>query len=164
MASGHVNRTQRPNTWLHRPSLQREDSSCQLGAVHTWPIATFRGDAIIRSLSERSGPSLARFRPILAAAPRGCPHTDDNRLTTVTHYVTTPPSCSSNHRGTPFARVLLEAERERFPRAERHIRLPGGSGHRPRRHYDRPARCLLHWRRGGSSRSHPVIPGSAARR
>ena len=24
MASGHVNRTQRPNTWLHRPSLQRE--------------------------------------------------------------------------------------------------------------------------------------------
>ena len=25
MASGHVNRTQRPNTWLHRPSLRRED-------------------------------------------------------------------------------------------------------------------------------------------
>ena len=40
MASGHVNRTQRPNTWLHRPSLQREDSPCQLGAVHTWPLAT----------------------------------------------------------------------------------------------------------------------------
>ena len=40
MASGHVNRTQRPNTWLHRPSLQREDFPCQLGAVHTWPIAT----------------------------------------------------------------------------------------------------------------------------
>ena len=38
MASGHVNRTQRPNTWLHRPSLRREDSPCQLGAVHTWPI------------------------------------------------------------------------------------------------------------------------------
>jgi hypothetical protein len=36
MASGHVNRTNRPNTWLHRPSLLREDSSCQLGAVHTW--------------------------------------------------------------------------------------------------------------------------------
>ena len=42
MASGHVNRTQRPNTWLHRPSPQREDSPCQLGAVHTWPFATFR--------------------------------------------------------------------------------------------------------------------------
>src|SRR5580692_1346698 len=45
MASGHVNRTQRPNTWLHRPSLRREDSPCQLGAVHTWPIASFRGSA-----------------------------------------------------------------------------------------------------------------------
>ena len=40
MASGHVNRTQRPNTWLHRPSLRREDSPCQPGAVQTWPIAT----------------------------------------------------------------------------------------------------------------------------
>ena len=39
MASGHVNRTQRPNTWLHRPTLRREDSPCQLGAVHTWPIS-----------------------------------------------------------------------------------------------------------------------------
>jgi hypothetical protein len=25
MASGHVNRTNRPNTWLHRPATQRED-------------------------------------------------------------------------------------------------------------------------------------------
>src|SRR5271168_4741540 len=41
MASGHVNRTNRPNTWLHRPNLQREESSCQLGAVHTWHLATF---------------------------------------------------------------------------------------------------------------------------
>jgi len=24
MASGHVNRANRPNTWLHRPDLQRE--------------------------------------------------------------------------------------------------------------------------------------------
>ena len=36
MASGHVNRTNRPNTWLHRPAMQREESSCQPGAVHTW--------------------------------------------------------------------------------------------------------------------------------
>jgi hypothetical protein len=36
MASGHANRANRPNTWLHRPSLQREESSCQPGAVHTW--------------------------------------------------------------------------------------------------------------------------------
>ena len=40
MASGHVNRTNRPNTWLHRPSLRREKSPCQLGAVHTWHFAT----------------------------------------------------------------------------------------------------------------------------
>jgi hypothetical protein len=30
MASGHVNRTNRPNTWLHRPALRREDCPCQL--------------------------------------------------------------------------------------------------------------------------------------
>ena len=35
MASGHVNRTNRPNTWLHRPAMQREDFPCQPGAVHT---------------------------------------------------------------------------------------------------------------------------------
>ena len=45
MASGHVNRTNRPNTWLHRPATQREDFPCQLGAVHTWHIASFRCDA-----------------------------------------------------------------------------------------------------------------------
>ena len=39
MASGYVNRINRPNTWLHRPSLRREDSPCQLGAVHTWHLA-----------------------------------------------------------------------------------------------------------------------------
>ena len=32
MASGHVNRTKRPNTWLHRPVCAREESPCQLGA------------------------------------------------------------------------------------------------------------------------------------
>jgi hypothetical protein len=36
MASGHVNRTYRPNTWLDRPSLEREDFPCQPGATHTW--------------------------------------------------------------------------------------------------------------------------------
>jgi hypothetical protein len=35
MASGHVNRTNRPNTWLHRPTCKREKKPCQLGAVHT---------------------------------------------------------------------------------------------------------------------------------
>jgi hypothetical protein len=36
MASGHVNRTNRPNTWPHRPAQRRAVSPCQLGAVHTW--------------------------------------------------------------------------------------------------------------------------------
>src|SRR5262245_13125001 len=31
MASGHVNRTNRPNTWLHRPACKREEKPCQLG-------------------------------------------------------------------------------------------------------------------------------------
>src|SRR5215468_3697940 len=35
MASGHVNRTNRPNTWLHRPSLRREDSPCQPGVAES---------------------------------------------------------------------------------------------------------------------------------
>ena len=39
MASGHEYRANRPNTWLLRPTLQSEDSSCQPGAVHTWPKA-----------------------------------------------------------------------------------------------------------------------------
>jgi hypothetical protein len=39
MASGHVHRANRPNTWLLRPTPQSEDSSCQPGAVHTWPKA-----------------------------------------------------------------------------------------------------------------------------
>jgi len=42
MASGHVNRTERPNTWQHRPSLRRDDSSCQPGAVHTWHQSAMR--------------------------------------------------------------------------------------------------------------------------
>ena len=39
MASGHANRANRPNTWLHRPATQREVLTCQPGAVHTWHIA-----------------------------------------------------------------------------------------------------------------------------
>jgi hypothetical protein len=39
MASGHANRANRPNTWLHRPAMRREVLTCQPGAVHTWHIA-----------------------------------------------------------------------------------------------------------------------------
>jgi len=40
MASGQVYRAERPNTWPHRPMLLGEDSTCQPGAVHTWPFAS----------------------------------------------------------------------------------------------------------------------------
>ena len=43
MASGHVNRTYRGRT--HGRTDQyctREESPCQFGAVHTWPLATDR--------------------------------------------------------------------------------------------------------------------------
>lgn len=58
MASGHVSRANRPNTWLHRPTLQRDDSSCQPGAVHTWPEAdmrAFRHHAPVRFLLPGQG-------------------------------------------------------------------------------------------------------------
>ena len=60
MASGHVNRAQRPNTWLHRPSLRREESSYQPVVLHTSPFAWFYFDALVsaeRTGHEDSGPS-----------------------------------------------------------------------------------------------------------
>jgi hypothetical protein len=63
-----------------------------------------------------------------------------------------------HHEGAPDS-----AKRARSPRAERHTPLPGGFGAPLVRHYDRSARSSLHWRRGGSSRLHPAVPGNAAR-
>jgi hypothetical protein len=51
MASDHVNRANRPNTWLPRPAKRREDSPCQLAAVHTWHNPSFS----LRLLLDRSG-------------------------------------------------------------------------------------------------------------
>jgi hypothetical protein len=72
MASGHVNRTNRGRA--HGRTDQyctREESPCQLGAVHTWPLATnfslgphvsFRGEAEVGRAAEpaasvENGPS-----------------------------------------------------------------------------------------------------------
>jgi hypothetical protein len=70
MASGHVNRTNRPNTWLHRPSLPREDSlPCLPGAVHTWPLA---GDTrTCRPASGHSARPRAKYGTSGGAAPAG---------------------------------------------------------------------------------------------
>jgi hypothetical protein len=70
MASGHVNRIKRPDTWLHRPMLQnREKSSCQTGAVHTWHFSDMPTDAgnvcflgyFGSPVSGLSGPVLSHF-------------------------------------------------------------------------------------------------------
>jgi hypothetical protein len=60
MASGHVNRTKRPNTWLHRPACGREESPCQPGAVHTWHFSDLPAvPTNVRSLPKSS---IARTR------------------------------------------------------------------------------------------------------
>src|SRR5215472_4707142 len=69
MASGHVNRILRPNTWLHRPSLLREDSSCQPGAVHTWHKADIRCGAMQCPLSGVKR-TLIRPAPMSAFDPK----------------------------------------------------------------------------------------------
>jgi hypothetical protein len=51
MASGLVCRANRPNTWLHRPACKREETPCQLGAVHTWHLL---GWASARIFSDRA--------------------------------------------------------------------------------------------------------------
>ena len=63
MASGHVNRIKRPNTWLHRPILQNVKKALANpgpsthGTERTWPTPAvdvrFRGN----SGSRASGPS-----------------------------------------------------------------------------------------------------------
>src|SRR5262249_40535157 len=91
MASGHVNRANRPNTWLHRPRLQCEDSPCQLGAVHTWhkagpncppmtqsgsPASNFSGrhknstDVVRCRPGSRIQSKPLLWRPQMAAVPR----------------------------------------------------------------------------------------------
>ena len=50
MASGHVNRIQGRTHGCADQCCKPEESSCQLGAVHTWHMVSVRCDAQIRSL------------------------------------------------------------------------------------------------------------------
>src|SRR3990172_10006751 len=59
MASGHVNRINRPNTWLHRPTLRREDLTCQPGAVHTWHFPTLLISGTFDTLTSLAGAKAA---------------------------------------------------------------------------------------------------------
>ena len=52
MASGHVTASKGRTHGCTDQCCKREESSCQLGAVHTWHIATFRCDSPPWSLLE----------------------------------------------------------------------------------------------------------------
>ena len=69
MASGHVNRTNRPNTWPHRPSLRREESPCQSGAVHTWHWADERGCPHSRRVLEGKRTTLGHWKSSSCGRP-----------------------------------------------------------------------------------------------
>src|SRR5579864_8184324 len=61
----------------------------------------------------------------------------------------------------PFAKVLLSGGPSAVPARGATHSAPGRLRQPIGRHNDWPVRSSLHWRRGGSSRSHPVIPGNA---
>ena len=65
MASGHVNRIYRPNTWQHRPSLQREESPCQPGAVHTWHKTDIAAASLDVRFRDKSGHRALAARGLL---------------------------------------------------------------------------------------------------
>src|SRR6266496_2183780 len=64
MASGHANRANRPNTWLHRPATQREVLTCQPGAVHTWHKADMLNALTNVRFWEQTGHLTNRCLPI----------------------------------------------------------------------------------------------------
>src|SRR5665648_1036897 len=70
MASGHANRANRPNTWLHRPTLRREVLTCQPGAVHTWHLADSLSESPARSLlgAKQTFPATTQTMPISISA------------------------------------------------------------------------------------------------
>jgi len=75
MASGHVNRANRPNTWPLRPTPQSEDSPRQPGAVHTWPIASVLSRPSLVCFLRASGQIMsARFSSL------GVAHRDLERI------------------------------------------------------------------------------------
>jgi hypothetical protein len=55
MASGHVNRTKRPNTWLHRPTLQNVKKALANPEPSTHGTSRHFAAMRIWSLPEHSG-------------------------------------------------------------------------------------------------------------
>jgi hypothetical protein len=83
MASSHARRTNRSNTWPHRPALhQRQQNPCQRGVVHTWHDSAVRLPAYDVRSALFSGRALtfADFDLLSAAlgAPPEKPHESGN--------------------------------------------------------------------------------------
>ena len=53
MVSGHANRANRPNEWLHRPRSASDESPCQPGAIHCTGISSDLHRFAIATLVER---------------------------------------------------------------------------------------------------------------
>ena len=53
MVSGHANRANRPNAWLHRPKPASDESPCQLVAIHCTGISSDLHRFAIATLVER---------------------------------------------------------------------------------------------------------------
>jgi len=98
MASCHVNRANRPNTWPLRPTPQSEDSPCQPGAVHTWPIADDKRKSTRLPIVPDSGtpePRHAQFRSA-PTAMRERPHPQEIQRSLVNK--TRGPILAFHHR------------------------------------------------------------------
>jgi hypothetical protein len=63
MASGHVNRTQRPDNGCTDQNCNREETPCQLGAVHTWHLADIRN---LRGISQASSDATNMSKYVLS--------------------------------------------------------------------------------------------------
>jgi hypothetical protein len=79
MASGHASRINRPNTWLLRPDLRREESPCQHGAVHTCAPGSMKRVYFTGAVGSEVGPALVRSSPLLSltggpSSTRNCGH------------------------------------------------------------------------------------------
>src|SRR6266849_6741692 len=74
MASGHVNRINRPNTWMHRPTLRREEIPCQPGAVHMCRflgrLSSERVDGCVMQASEKPAHELTYAQRANGGQPR----------------------------------------------------------------------------------------------
>jgi hypothetical protein len=66
MASGHLNRVKRPNTWLHRPMLQNVKKALANPEPSTHDPSVWTGRALQAECEKMEGVGLAHLYPALA--------------------------------------------------------------------------------------------------